>query len=280
MPTPEQRIEVFNDTIDWIENDAELSAAVDRSKKLTRVFDENDYPSFDRPEYPKTVVTVSGDRSFEAAMRLHREDPSARIAVMNFANSITPGGGVTKGSNAQEECLCRTSTLYPLIYRKSLYDAYYKQHKDLKSARATDALIYTPDVVVCKTDEALPKRMPREQWIIVDVITVAAPDLRDQPNVHFDLIGGGDKMTKFEQFGYHVKRAIHILTCAAAMNADVLVLGAFGCGAFNNDPETVARAYKSALNEFPNVFKKIEFAVFCKPGNSENYDVFNRVLGG
>ena len=61
---------------------------------------------------------------------------------------------------------------------------------------------------------------------------------------------------------------------AAAKGSDILVLGAFGCGAFQNDPEVVARAYKTALQEFPKVFKQIEFAVYCPPGGSRNYDVF------
>ena len=81
-------------------------------------------------------------------------------------------------------------------------------------------------------------------------------------------------MNNAELFGYHVKRAIHLLTCAAAKGADILVLGAFGCGAFQNDPEVVARAYKTALQEFPKVFSRIEFAVYCPPGGSENYDAF------
>ena len=86
-------------------------------------------------------------------------------------------------------------------------------------------------------------------------------------------------MNNAELFGYHVKRAIHMLTCAAARGADILVLGAFGCGAFQNAPEVVARAYKTVLQEFPKVFKQIEFAVYCPPGGSRNYDVFKKVLG-
>ena len=112
----------------------------------------------------------------------------------------------------------------------------------------------------------------------VDVITVAAPDLRNKSNQHAPLVNGGTYMNDAELFGYHVKRAIHILTCAAHKRADILVLGAFGCGAFQNDPEVVARAYKVALQEFPKVFQKIEFAVYCPPGGSRNYDVFRRAL--
>jgi uncharacterized protein (TIGR02452 family) len=69
-----------------------------------------------------------------------------------------------------------------------------------------------------------------------------------------------------------------MLTCAAAKGADILVLGAFGCGAFQNDPEVVAKAYKTALEVFPKVFKQIEFAVYCPPTGSRNYDVFKKVI--
>ena len=113
----------------------------------------------------------------------------------------------------------------------------------------------------------------------MDIITIAAPDLRDKWNRDAKIVDSGTYMNNAELFGYHVRRAIHMLTCAAAKGADILVLGAFGCGAFQNDPEVVARAYKTAITEFPKVFDRIEFAVYCPLGNNTNYDVFSRVLG-
>lgn len=278
MSTPDERIKVFEDTMDWIKNDPDLSASILVAKKKTTVYFEDDYPDFDITNTKDTVITVSRDRSYDAAMRLHRQNPDAKIAVMNFANAFHAGGGVTKGSSAQEECLCRTSTLYPLLYRKYLRDTFYKHHYDLNTPKATDSLVYTEGVIICKTDEDLPKRMPKEDWVMVDVITIAAPDLREKSNKHAPLVNGGTYMNNAELFGYHVKRAIHMLTCAASKKADILVLGAFGCGAFENDPEVVARAYKIALHEFPKVFDKIEFAVYCSPKSSRNYDVFSREL--
>ena len=280
MSTHAERIEVFKDTQEWIKQDPHLSKSVDYAKEHTEVFFEDDYPAFDMSKEKDTVITVTGDRSFQAAMRLHRENPDAKIAVMNFANAFHPGGGVTKGSSAQEESLCRTSTLYPLLYRVTLRDSYYKHHHDVNTPKATDSLIYTEGVVICKTDESLPKRMEPQDWVTVDVITIAAPDLRTRSNVHAPLVGGGTYMNNAELFGYHVKRAIHMLTCAASKKADILVLGAFGCGAFQNDPNVVARAYKTALQEFPKVFDKIEFAVYCPPGGSENYRVFRECFEG
>ncbi len=278
MSTPDERIKVFEDTMDWIKNDPDLSASILVAKKNTTVYFEDDYPDFDITKTKDTVITVSKDRSYEAAMRLHRQNPDAKIAVMNFANAFHAGGGVTKGSSAQEECLCRTSTLYPLLYRKYLRDTFYKHHYDLNTPKATDSLVYTEGVIICKTDEDLPKRMQKENWVKVDVITIAAPDLREKSNKHAPLVNGGTYMNNAELFGYHVKRAIHMLTCAASKKADILVLGAFGCGAFENDPEVVARAYKTALQEFPKVFDRIEFAVYCSPKSSRNYEVFSREL--
>lgn len=278
MSTRYERIEVFQDTQRWISTDAELKAAVDYSKKHTRIFWEDIYPAFNASKTCDTEITVTRDRSYQAAMRLSAENECCRIAVMNFANAFHAGGGVTTGAGAQEECLCRTSTLYPLLYRHFLKDTFYKHHHTLNTPKATDALVYIRDVVICKTDEDLPQRMPREQWTKVDVITVAAPDLRGNPNIHLPIIGGGTYMSSAQLFGYHVKRAIHVLTCAAAEGADILVLGAFGCGAFRNDPEIVARAYRTAIEEFPNVFRKIEFAVYCPPEDARNYEAFARVL--
>ena len=80
---------------------------------------EDDYPAFDSKKIRDTAVSVTGDRSYQAAMRLHKDNPGAKIAVMNFANAFHAGGGVAKGCSAQEECLCRTSTLYPLARSRS-----------------------------------------------------------------------------------------------------------------------------------------------------------------
>lgn len=278
MDKHQARIEVFNDTLAWIKSDPALSAAVAGAKARTHVYTETEYPAFDRPELPLDV-RVTAHRSFESAGILTKELPGKRIAVMNFANALHPGGGVSSGSNAQEECLCRASTLYPLLYRRSLREPFYQYHKNLGDCRASDRLIYTPGVVVCKTDEALPRRMAREDWYTVDVITVAAPDLRENESAHCALPGKPIRMSAAEQFGCHVKRAIHVLTAAAAEGANALVLGAFGCGAFRNDPETVARAWNTALEVFPHVFTRVEFAVYCAPWDDTNYRIFSKIIG-
>ena len=65
---------------------------------------------------------------------------------------------------------------------------------------------------------------------------------------------------------------------AARNGADILVLGAFGCGAFRNDPKVVASAYANVLKECRQHFDLIEFAIFCRGFETENYDAFAEVL--
>lgn len=273
-----ERVKIFEDTQRWIQESTALSAAVAAAKKATEIFYEDHSPAYDGSAVKEQMVTVTRDRSFQAAMRLKKQNPNARIAVMNFANAFHPGGGVTKGASAQEECLCRCSTLYPVLNRRYLNEKFYQYHKDLNSSKASDTLVYSPNIVVCKTDTGCPQRMSEKDWETVDVITVAAPDLREKSNRYAELVGNGTYMTDEELYECHTKRARHVLAAAAHKGVDILVLGAFGCGAFRNDPQVVARAYRDVLQEFPKVFSKIEFAVYCSPADEKNYTVFKDIL--
>ena len=56
-----------------------------------------------------------------------------------------------------------------------------------------------------------------------------------------------------------IHRVLHI---ANAMGYESLVLGAWGCGAFGNDPETTAADFKSALaGDFRYCFAEVAFAI-------------------
>ena len=259
-------IRVFQDTLKRIASDEDLTAAVLQSKKWTSLYYADQYPPFEAGESQNTEIAVTHDRSFQSAMRLKSENPEAKIAVLNFANAFTPGGGVTIGSNAQEEGLCRCSTLYPVLNRKYLKENYYGYHKKIGDLKATDTVIYSQDIIIFKTDRNTPKEMPKQDWVKVDVMTIAAPDLRKI------------SMSNEELFECHVKRAVHMLAVAANQEADILVLGAFGCGAFRNNPKVVARAYREALEKFPKAFKKVEFAIYCSDEEQKNYHMFKDTL--
>lgn len=76
----------------------------------------------------------------------------------------------------------------------------------------------------------------------------------------------------------HEKRARAIMQVAVANRVDILVLGAFGCGAFRNDPAVVAKAYAYVLKECRCYFDLVEFAIFCREFEMENIDAFKKAL--
>ncbi len=271
-------IAVFEDTQTYYSEEPTLVRAVEESRKQTAFYPADDYPPI--PEHQRAGrIAVTQSKTFQAAIEQSKKHPGQRIAVLNFASPTNPGGGVKRGSSAQEESLCRCSTLYPTIDRRWLWDKYYGPNREAHDPVGTDACIYSPGVVICKTDDSIPERLPPEEFVTVDVITCAAPNLRERPwNPYNPGSGSSVNLTKKEQYDIHLKRGKHILHVAAANGAEILILGAFGCGAFRNDPEAVAAAYRDALAEYRRCFEEIEFAVYCRGYETENYVAFRRVL--
>lgn len=87
------------------------------------------------------------------------------------------------------------------------------------------------------------------------------------------------RITDDELLAIHEKRFTRILDIALTNNNDVVILGAFGCGAFENNPGIVAAAAKNVVEKYIHAFRVIEFAVYCSPRDSNNYDVFSSVFG-
>ncbi|MBQ9306986.1 MAG: TIGR02452 family protein [Clostridia bacterium] len=283
MSSKEERAGVFRDTERWIRKDTALSVAVKASVQGTVFYPESEEIAAElageKGSTGTCPVTVTSHRSFEAAMLAHREDPEAKIAVLNFASATNPGGGVVNGSSAQEESLCRCSTLYPVLKTDRLWQQYYGRNRAQWNPLHTDDCIYTPGIVICKSDTDAPKRLGREDWVTVDVISCAAPNLREKPgNIHNPEYGSGVHITKGELYDLHVKRAKSIVSIAAANHVEILILGAFGCGAFANDPETVAMAMREAVRSSRQYFKRIEFAVYCGVRDTRNYDIFREIM--
>ena len=269
------RIAVFNDTQNWIKKDKKLSESTRKTVDFTIFYKEDDDISIDNIEKNKlpTKIIVSKNSSFDAA----REYTTEKVAVLNFASATNPGGGVVKGSSAQEECLCRSSNLYNVINTRECFNNFYNPHRKNGNALHNDDIIYSKNVIIFKRDNY--NTLDPSDWKEVDVITCAAPNLRENPanqwnpneSEHIDI-------SDDDLFKLHVKRAKKIFKAAIANKAEVIILGAFGCGAFRNDPEIVAKAYKSVLLEFKNYFKYIEFAVYCNEYDTTNYDVFKKVI--
>ena len=270
---------VFNDTMLQIQVNDKLTQATRSSVENTRYYAPDDYPVINHAERSQAEITVTRSTTFDAARNLHRTYPDKRIAVLNFASAVNPGGGVKSGSRAQEESLCRCSTLYPTLNQSYFWKKYYDVNRAANDPLHTDACIWSPGVVICKSDSGIPQRMDPEGWVTVDVITCAAPNLREKTgNIHNPEMAQPVHLSWEEQYTLHLQRARHILHIAAANRVSTLILGAFGCGAFANDPGAVAAAYKEALEEHGQYFRYVEFAVYCREHEQENYIAFRNAF--
>lgn len=175
----------------------------------------------------------------------------SRVAVLNFADALTPGGLVFEGVETQEEDLCRCSNLYPCISQDKVFDDYYGYNRSLENDIYSDRLIYSKDVLFFKDEDywCIPIRTK------CDVITCPAP------------IECSDKQV-------FVNRIKCIIGSAYSKGVNHLILGKFGCGAFGNDPRLVATTFKEVLDEY-KLFDVVYFPVF---DDSESSDIFEEVL--
>ena len=181
---------------------------------------------------------VANETTLGAARRLVKG--RHRPLALNFANGIHPGGGFLSGARAQEEVLCRSSALYKTLFGDPMYEA----HKKRPRPDSTDWAIYSPDVPVFRHDDGTPLDAP---WPL-SFITCAAPVATriGQPE-------SGDLLQK---------RILRVLAIAQAFGFSALVLGAWGCGAFGNDPHRTAIDFRQALeNEFRGAFCNVVFAI-------------------
>ena len=270
-----ENAETFRDTERMCRENGRLRAAIAASRKGQRLIVEGaavggvDLNRFD--EVAKVVV--SSKRTFEAAVAYAGR---MRTCAHNFASATNPGGGVVNGSSAQEESLCRCSTLYFNLNVREMWDGFYTPHREAHDPLHNDDLIYTPGVVVFKSDTAYPRTLDESEWKTLDVVTCAAPNLRERPSNRMNS-GDGDEHVEISAQDLqtlHERRLRRILDVTAANGAEAIVLGAFGCGAFRNDPKVVAAAAKAVVADYLHAFRAIEFAVYCRPGDSANYDAF------
>ncbi|WP_027206592.1 TIGR02452 family protein [Butyrivibrio fibrisolvens] len=274
----DENVAIFQDTEKMCRENVRLRESIKQASENQKLILEGDSLfATEKDKYDESAkIVVSKKKTFEAASAYK----GMKVAVHNFASATNPGGGVVKGSTAQEECLCRCSTLYSMLNVKEMWNEFYAPHRNAADPIHNDDIIYTPGVVVFKTDTAAPVVMPETQWYEVDVITCAAPNLRDNPSNPYNKNDGNRKakISDRELLKLHEKRLKRILDVAVNNDDEVVILGAFGCGAFQNKPDIVAKAASNVIGDFLHLFKNIEFAVYCSPRDSRNYDVFKRLL--
>lgn len=211
-----------------------------------------------------TRFEVVNETTFATARRLVARFEADRVAALNFASARNPGGGFLNGSQAQEESLARASALYPCLLRHS---DYYDANRREVSPLYTDHLIVSPRVPVFRDDA---DRLLEEPWAVT-ILTSPAPNAGAVRQEHRQAVDRIEPTFR--------RRVEQVLAAAIAFEQTAIVLGAWGCGVFRNDPAVVAGLFGEFLltgGPFANAFEQVAFAVLDR-GN-EIIAPFERVF--
>jgi len=209
------------------------------------------------------TVEVTPEGSMQAARRLV-EAGGEHVAVLNFASARNPGGGYLRGAKAQEEDVCRAALLY-----RCLLEApdYYEAHRASADLRYSHRVIWSPHVPVIRDGRGELLDRP----YTVSFLTSPAPNAGQ-----LALRSAGRAVDVREVL---VERARRVLAVAGRHGVRELVLGAWGCGVFRNDPGEVAAAFEQALATHGAPFTRVVFAVWDRSPVSANRAAFEARFG-
>ena len=264
--------QVFQDTVSMYEHHPVLTEVVRSSIQNQKIILEQNEVEFTCTNTKAGKVIVSGKRSFEASQVYASTDK--KVCVLNFASACNPGGGVVNGASAQEEALCRCSTLYPCLNTNEMWQHFYLPHRKYLDSYYNNDCVYIPKVKVFKSDTNNPQVLEENLWYDVDIITCAATNLR---NVETDAHTEAFYQRLRKLFLLRIERIFQI---AIANQVDVLILGAFGCGAFCNPPHLVADVFKEMTLKYRYNFDVIEYAIYHRHYELENYQAFEQAMNG
>ena len=197
----------------------------------------------------KPAIEVTPETTQIAARRLVQEDGCNDLVLLNYASARNPGGGFLNGAKAQEEDLARCSGLYPCLLAQPKY---YEHNRAHSSPLYSDHIIYSPQVPWFRTTS----RNLLEEIFPASVITAPAP------NAGQALRRDADQWPEIETTLR--RRAGIVLAIAREKGHRTLLLGAWGCGVFQNQPKMVADAFGDwlARPEFLGCFDRVVFAVY------------------
>ncbi|MFC9706815.1 TIGR02452 family protein [Paenibacillus sp. NPDC056933] len=212
-------------------------------------------------------IEVTGETTLAAASRLSVDEGREDVVCLNFASAKNPGGGFLGGSQAQEESLARATGLYPCIAQMS---EMYDYNRKLRSCLYSDYMIYSPAVPVIRDDE---DRL-LDKYNLTAFITAPAVNA----GVVREREDADDQQIESVMKG----RIRYILDVAALHGHRTIVLGAYGCGVFRNDPAKVATYFHDVLvgENFRSSFERIVFAVLDRTAGQKTLKAFEDRLAG
>jgi uncharacterized protein (TIGR02452 family) len=244
-----------------------IAADLERAVAGTRLFtpEELEVLKFDSAMTLQTRLEVTPETTLEAARRRSSEGTDV-VSCLNFASAKNPGGGFLGGAQAQEESLARSSGLYATLVSKPRFYEFHRAQHDLLYS---DHMIHSPRVPVFRDDAGDLLETP----YLADFVTSPAPNAGAiASNQAHSLPLVPDALRA---------RAGRVLALALETGAKRLVLGAWGCGVFRNDPETVARAFAHWLTGngvYVRAFEQVTFAVYDRSRDAATLEAFRRVF--
>lgn len=248
----------------------DLTALLDTCLRGTRAYDPDTLTHL-RDEVlaqpgseQETTFEVVNETTLQGCARLIASQQYQKIGVLNFASAKNPGGGFLGGARAQEESLARSSALY---FSLRQCPEHYAFHRAQDTCLYSDRMIYSPACPFFRDDAG--------RWLarpyVVDVLTSPAPNagivMRNEPANRSKIVP------------VLTERASKILALAAAQQCDALILGAWGCGVFQNDPATVAAIFHNYLRPgglYNQRFRHVLFSVYDAARPPKTHECFAR----
>jgi uncharacterized protein (TIGR02452 family) len=236
--------------------------------KRTRLYRPTDFPAdlaiAHRPF--QTSSTVTAETTLAAAQRLAIAEPNDEPLCLNFASAKLPGGGFLSGAQAQEESLARSSGLYACIAPQV---EMYEYNRLIKTCFYSDYMIYSPGVPVFRDDEGRLLGVPyRAAFITAPAVNASVVRQRE--------------LTQLPLLRPTMQRRLQRILWVALQHGHTrLVLGAWGCGVFGNDPYEVADLFAETLGAggpFDGCFREVVYAIYDRTPNRAVFAPFAKRL--
>ena len=236
----------------------------------------------------KTKVILFEGTTNEAIIKLYNTNSNLSFSILNFANSTHVGGGYRHGSMAQEEELCRTIIdLFPSLALRADKKYNYTNFKWYKH------VLYSSNLSLYRYDNSQSSgkyNFINNKPIKVSVITAAAPNLNN--NTKMINIFKKNPKNIFNIIYKIIKTIclfpIYLNKINKERRINVLILGAFGCGAFSPSIQLqnslgikynkyIATLFVQVLINTPNLLTIYDYICFAIPPG-DNYNIFYSVF--
>lgn len=246
----------------YIINNVEVSLLKEIDNCVNNTIHREYIPEFKYKKHYKlknTNIEVYNEKTVKTAIKLLGKGID-NIVSLNFANGTNVGGGFLAGASAQEEDLCKCSALYESLKSKPQF---YNKNILENNHYYTNDTLYSPNVPFFKNEnyDLL------EKIFTMSVISSPAPNVSLMKEDEFSLNRINNTI---------LNRIYEILHVAHINNHKNIILGAWGCGAFGNDPYIISHAFYQVLNDFS--FDNIYFSVYDNRENQLLFNIFKEKL--